>query len=168
MHSKISHYNYSGILFTSVLGTFFHFLYEWSSSNLLIGLFTPVSESVWEHMKLLFFPMLLYILFEKNMLHPCPHALACANAAALLTGTALIPVIFYTYSGILGRNYLPLDIATLYISIILAFIARFFLLKKRISKIHCRWLTASVLLILICFFIFTFCPPNLGLFQAPA
>lgn len=167
MKKNLYHYTLSGIVFTSILGTLAHFLYEWSGNNPLVGLFTPVNESVWEHMKLLFFPMLLYFLFEKMMLEPYPDSLICANAAALLIGTGLIPTIFYTYSGVLGKNYAILDIATFYISVILAFLIRYKLSKKRISKTHCRWLTASVLLILVCFVIFTFHPLTLGLFRIP-
>ena len=50
----------SGFLFTSVLGTLSHFFYEWSGDSTFIGLVCPISESAWEHMKLLFFPALLY------------------------------------------------------------------------------------------------------------
>lgn len=49
-----------GIIFVSAIGSLSHFLYDWSGQNHLVGLFTPVNESIWEHMKLLFFPMLLY------------------------------------------------------------------------------------------------------------
>lgn len=45
-----------GILFVSVLGVLMHFVYEWSGSNRFVGLFAPINESTWEHMKLLFFP----------------------------------------------------------------------------------------------------------------
>ncbi len=160
----------SGILFTSILGTLSHFLYEWSGSNPYVGLFSPVNESVWEHMKLLFFPMLLYFVFEKLMLENYPPSLPCINAAALLMGTFLIPVIFYTYTGILGFHLTPLDIAVFYVSVTAAFLLRYFLSLsgKKISKIHCLWLTALILLIFICFLIFTLCPPDIGLFRAPA
>ena len=144
----------SGILFTSILGTLSHFLYEWSGGNLYVGFFAPVNESVWEHMKLLFFPMLLYF----------------TNAIAVLTGSFLIPVLFYTYTGILGRHLAPLDIAIFYISVFLAFLLRFRLSVsgKKISKTHCLWLTALTLLIFLCFLIFTYRPPDIGLFRIPA
>lgn len=168
MKKTLVHYTIAGILFTSILGTLSHFLYEWSGNNLYVGLFTPVNESIWEHMKLIFFPMLLYFQFENIMVEKYPPSLLCANSASILIGTLLIPTIFYTYSGILGAHYAVLDIATFYLSVILAFVIRYLLTKKRISKTHCRWLMALVLLTLVCFFIFTFNPPDLGLFQPPA
>nr|WP_236945659.1 DUF6512 family protein [Enterocloster clostridioformis] len=54
----------AGILSVSLLGTLLHFTYRWSGRNPLIGLIAPVNESVWEHMKLLFFPMLLFGLWS--------------------------------------------------------------------------------------------------------
>ena len=170
MRKKLFHYMLSGILFTSILGTLSHFLYEWSGGNLYVGFFAPVNESVWEHMKLLFFPMLLYFTFEKLMSVHYPVSRYCCNAIAVLTGSFLIPVLFYTYTGILGRHLAPLDIAIFYISVFLAFLLRFRLSVsgKKISKTHCLWLTALTLLIFLCFLIFTYRPPDIGLFRIPA
>ena len=47
----------AGFIFTAVFGTLSHFFYDWSNENVLIGLISPVNESTWEHMKLLFFPI---------------------------------------------------------------------------------------------------------------
>ncbi len=62
-----------GILFTAALGSFGHFAYDLSKENILVALFCPVNESTWEHLKLLFFPFLLFSLLrlffsEKNPL----------------------------------------------------------------------------------------------------
>ena len=34
-----------------IAGTLLHFVYGWSGRNLLVGLVSPVNESVWEHTK---------------------------------------------------------------------------------------------------------------------
>ena len=60
MDKKLLLYLITGIIFTFLAGTLLHFAYEWSGTNFWVGLFAPVSESTWEHMKLLFFPMLIY------------------------------------------------------------------------------------------------------------
>ena len=170
MQKKLFRYTLSGILFTSILGTLSHFIFEWSGNNLYAGLFTPVNESIWEHMKLVFFPMFLYFVFERLMTEHYPPALSCANALALLAGTFLIPVTFYTYTGILGFHLATLDIATFYISVIAAFFLRYHLTvqRKKTGKTRCLCLTAAVLLVFVCFLVFTFCPPDIGLFQIPA
>ena len=40
----------------SALGVLFHFMYEWTGENAIAGLFFPINESTWEHLKLIFFP----------------------------------------------------------------------------------------------------------------
>ncbi len=61
------------ILFVIVLGTLMHFMYNWSGKHPFAGLIAPVNESVWEHMKLLFFPMLLQV-FGCCAMKPIPAA----------------------------------------------------------------------------------------------
>ena len=167
MRKKLMIYTLLGILFTSIVGTLSHFLYEWSGNNFYIGFVTPVNETTWEHMKMIFFPMFLYCCFENIMLKKHYPSIICANAVAILIGTFSIPAIFYTYTGILGTNHIVLDIATFYISIIIAFTFSRFLTKKKISNVHCRWLEAVVLLILLCFIIFTVYPQDIGIFRVP-
>ena len=55
-------YFIGGILFTAILGTLSHFFYDWTGQGALIGLVSPVNESTWEHMKLVFFPLLFWTL----------------------------------------------------------------------------------------------------------
>ena len=54
-----------GILWTLMIGTLSHFFYQWSGENFFVGLLSPVNETIWEHLKLLFFPALFYMLGEK-------------------------------------------------------------------------------------------------------
>ena len=63
-----------GFFVTTVLGILSHFVYDWTGGGFLIGLFFPVNESTWEHMKLLFFPMFFslfrfdfYCIFAANI-----------------------------------------------------------------------------------------------------
>jgi hypothetical protein len=156
-----------GIIFVLVVGTLWHFLYEWTGDNALVGLFAPVNESTWEHMKLLFFPMLIYALFVLpglKKMYPCS---VSAMLLGILAGTWIIPVLFYTYSGILGRDSLVLDLATFLVSVLFAFWVAYR------GTISCRLkpfevlLWGLVILSILCFVIFTGKPPALGLFKEP-
>ena len=44
------------ILVISIIGTFAHFLYDWSNHNKIVGLFAAVNESTWEHIKIALTP----------------------------------------------------------------------------------------------------------------
>lgn len=155
-----------GILFVAIVGTLLHFTYQWSGNNIIVGYFSPVNESVWEHMKMLFFPMLVYGLFKLGTPYdPCRSS---AFSAGILIGTFLIPIIFYTYTNLLGRNYLIFDILTFLVSVVIAFVCYYFF------TIHCtfdkydRTLSFVVFLLLIAFIIFTYFPPvRFPIFQEP-
>ena len=79
-----------------------------------------------------------------------------------------IPVLFYTYSGILGKTLMPLDIATFILSVLAAFFAiyRLTLSCKASSFSFALW--TAVVITGICFLLFTYLPPQIGLFQDPA
>ena len=102
-------------IFISILGVLLHFTYEWSGDNPAVGLFSAVNESTWEHLKLIFFPMLLLTLTESLWSHiqekPLPENFLPARTIGILSGTAFIVVVFYTLNGVLGRNYEILNIA---------------------------------------------------------
>jgi hypothetical protein len=156
-------YIIAGAIFVMVTGTLSHFVYEWSGYNPLVGLFTPVNESTWEHMKLLFFPMLLWGLFQLRK-----PGMAYAFPRALLFGTGLIPVLFYSYSGILGKNYAVIDIAIFFISVIAAFYLLYGLAKnckKTPGRTTLFWVIVAGLT--VCFFLFSYAPPGLGIFDVP-
>ena len=55
-----------GILAVWVSGSLFHFVYDWTGHNTLVGLFFPTNESTWEHMKLAFLPMNLYGIYTTD------------------------------------------------------------------------------------------------------
>ena len=59
---KIRNYQIFSIIFTFILGSFLHFTYAFLGNNPVVAIFSSINESVWEHLKLLFFPMLLSII----------------------------------------------------------------------------------------------------------
>ena len=157
-----------GTIFVLITGTLSHFVYDWSGQNFIVGFFSPVNESTWDHMKLSFFPMLLFSVYLAAMLkgkYPC---IISASACGILLATFLIPVLFYTYSGILGKTLMPLDIATFILSVLAAFFAiyRLTLSCKASSFSFALW--TAVVITGICFLLFTYLPPQIGLFQDPA
>lgn len=162
--NSFKHYILAGIVFVLLAGTLAHFLYEWTGNNFIVGLFTPISESTWEHMKLIFFPMFLYsfILIPKfQKTHPC---IIPSFLFGILSGTWMIPVIFYTYRGILGTHIFLLDFMTFALSILIAFWSIYRLtLTCRMQK-HTLLLYLLTGATLLCFLLFTYHPPDIGLF----
>ena len=94
---NLKHYIWIGFFFVLITGTISHFIYDWTGKNALAGFFFPVNESVREHMKLIFFPMLAFSLLtlpKAKKFYPC---IFSALAAGTLIGTFLIPIVLYVY-----------------------------------------------------------------------
>lgn len=157
----------AGIIFVLAAGSLAHFLYDWTGQNYIVGLFTPVNESVWEHMKLLFFPMLFYFLFMIIRFREKCLCITSSFFFGILAGTWLIPIFYYAYTCIIGKHIFVFDIGTFVLSVLIAFV-----ISYRLS-ISCRLKSYSVLLagmvcvLFACFVIFTYHPPDSNLFQDP-
>lgn len=164
---KIHLYLISGFIFTAVFGTLSHFFYGWSDGNPLIGLISPVNESTWEHMKLVFFPVLIWSFFITGSGSKLSPALRPALLLGGFIGTLMIPVLFYTYSGILGHNVTGIDIAIFFVNAFLAFFCAWKLQNSRIIYQKRTVIYILTVLFLVLFILFTFLPPDIGLFAEP-
>ena len=110
-----------GIVFSVIVGTLAHFVYEWTGKNSIAAIFFPIDESVWEHVKLLFFLTLLYGLFlikKGKESYPC---IVPSVPVGIVIGSLSIPAFFYFYTAILGTHVLVLDILIFIVSVILCF-----------------------------------------------
>lgn len=156
------------IVAVAVLGCLSHFLYEWTGDSAVAALFCPVNESVWEHLKLLFFPYLFVVIFIYCYEHRTSLSrYFCSRLLAVLFGMSAIVIIFFTYTGIVGRSFVVLDIFIFFLSVLLAFRAapvfyRCPFCRNASSLVFTGWIFAVV-----CFFFFTCHPPNLPLFFSP-
>ena len=166
MNKKINLYIVGGIIFTIVFGALLHFVYDWSGSNSIVGLFSPINESVWEHMKLLFYPMSLWLIGGYFKFGKSNQNYICAALIGLVSGLILIPVLFYTYTFIAAKTILAIDISIFIISIIISFLIMGYILKN--YNLRCLSTKAGILLwelIFVLFVIFTIFPPDLPLFK---
>ena len=157
-----------GIAFVLIVGTLSHFLYEWTGKNFVAGLFTPVNESVWEHMKLVFFPMLLYSFFMIPGLKDEFPCLPSAYCFGMLLGTLLIPVLFYAYNFVTGRDVFFLDLATFAVSVILGYTAVYKLTLHCGAKAFSWLLYVLAAMGIVCFMVFSYNPPPLAIFTPPS
>lgn len=154
------------VIIEFVLGTLLHFTFEWSNNNLIVGAFSSVNESVWEHLKLLFFPMLLttfisYFYARKEFTN-----YLCSRTISIITSMLFIVIFFYTYTGIIGTSFTIIDIASFFIAVLLGEFATF---KLTTSNYKCNNLISLIvlLILLLCFIFFTYFPIRINLFKDP-
>lgn len=155
-----------GFVFTVVIGTLLHFVYEWSGKNRIVALFGAVNESTWEHLKLIFVPMLIFGIFECFSYGRKLENFLPIRVLSILLGMAIIVVGYYTYKGIVGQDYLLVNI----LLFVLAGYAAYRFSYKRLgthkytSKFSNGLAIMGLLFLAACFVTFTFAPPHLQLF----
>ncbi len=103
-------WEYWGILFVVVAGSLLHFAWEWSGRWPGLAPVAAVNESVWEHLKLVFWPVLVWGAIELLVLRPTPAGFWPAKAAAAYVAPLLIVALHYLYRSILGTHVLALDL----------------------------------------------------------
>lgn len=154
-----------------ILSSLSHFAYNLSGDSLIVGLFNPINESVWEHLKFMFFPNLLWWIvmyfIQKKRCEISLQKWIIASAISLITAPLLVIFIFYSYTGALGIESVILDIT-------LVFICYFIALKLSLNiykHVHpsTSKIVISILVIalfFLSFIVFTFNPPLLPIFSA--
>ena len=68
MRTKILKFEIIGVFFIIFLGAFLHFTFALSGNNKIVGIFSAVNESTWEHFKLAVFPAFFWLLIELKLL----------------------------------------------------------------------------------------------------
>lgn len=147
-------------LAAAAAGVLLHFLFSWLP-NPVTALVSPVRESVWEHVKLLYFPLLAAALLlgrGGNGMGRTPWLLSLTAVCAILLGVG------YLYHITLRGESLYVDLALYFVLLAVGF------LLPRVLWPLCEWpgtdkaavALAALLGALIVWF--TFFPPDTALF----
>ncbi len=167
MKRSIGLWQLMGFAVTSLGGTLLHFLYDWTGRSVLVAPFSGVNESTWEHMKILFWPMFVFAIVQSFFFKDREYYW-CVKLRGILVGLALIPLLFYTYNGVIGKSPDWLNIAIFFISAAVAYIYETRLFNA--DKLHCRpsrWAIAVLAVIALLFVVFTFATPEINIFKDP-
>ena len=157
------------IILSLIIGTILHFTYELSGENNFVASFSAVNESTWEHLKLVFFPMLILGIIEYFVVKKESNNYIEAKTIGIFTAICFIIVFFYTYTGILGTNFFVIDILTFILSIIIGEYVTYKLMTiENQSTTLSKVLSIGILIfLLLCFIIFTYNQPKVNLFKDP-
>jgi hypothetical protein len=167
MKRSVGLWQFFGFAAVSLIGTLLHFLYEWSGKSLWVAPFSGVNESTWEHMKLLFWPMLLFAAAQRPFFKERKD-FWCVKLRGILLGLSLIPLIFYTYNGVVGKSPDWLNISIFFVCAAAAFLYETRLFNK--ESLACKSPKIALALlaaIALAFVVFTFKAPPLGIFTDP-
>ncbi len=160
-------FSFLGFLFISVVGTVLHFLYDWTGGNTIVAAFSGVNESTWEHLKLFYWPFLIFAFYEWFRYGKDMCGFWFTKLKSLLISLLFIVVFFYTYKGIFGFNIDTLNILDFFIAAAISRIYELSANRRNCSKRLDKISLSIIIIIGILFIIFTFNPPHIALFMDP-
>jgi len=157
------------VIFTWILGTILHFTYDWSNQNAIVGVFSAINESTWEHLKLLFFPMLITTIIGYFYIGKKIPDFLCAKTCGIVGSMLFVIVFFYTYTGVIGRNFSFLDIGSFFVAVLLGEYVAYKIITSVNTNFKCdkNWAIIILTLLFMSFVIFTYFTPQIGLFKDP-
>ena len=163
---RIKIWQIAGFVYIALLGVFLHFLYKLSGENHFAGYFSAVNESVWEHLKLIYWPALTFSIIEYFAYGKHSADFFAVKMCGIVVAMTFIVTFFYTYSGILGFSLAAVDIASFFIGAFFCQFVSYRLSMGNSTNEKADGFRGLVTLILIgvCFIIWTYNPPYLGIF----
>ena len=159
-----------GTTFVFIAGFLSHYIYQWSHCNETVGLFFAVNESVFEHVKILVLPLLLFWMIDCLSFRRSVYQHVMSAAAAVFWGLLVLNVVYIT--ALEGFNYEEtwFDILLFGVSAFFAQLAGWIYAELPDSPNLCTVLTVSCSLVVVvfCHVYFTVYPPAVELlFQDP-
>lgn len=169
MGKRLIGWGAAGFALTFLLGAALHYTYDWSGGSRLVGAFSAVNESVWEHMKLLYVPLFAFTVVQFCAQGRDRPGFLAARAISALAGLLAIPALYYTYTGALGRDLPWADVTIFALAVALTFLLDGRLQRR--NEFTRPWQQAVGLVILwgllLAFVLFTFRPPQFPIWQDP-
>ena len=159
----------TGIILIFVSGSFFHFVFDLTGQWPPVALIGAVNESVWEHLKLAFWPALIYALIEFPFLKNATKNFWTAKSFGILSMPLIIVILFYGYTTLIGHHILWADIALFGFAVIIGQMISFRVMTRRPLSQKVKVIGAVLLFIMILSFsLFTYLPPHFSLFRDAA
>ena len=156
----------AGIVFIVVLGTILHFVFEWSGRWIPIAPIAAVNESVWEHLKLGFWPALVYAALEYSRFGKSANNFFFAKTLGIYLIPITIVVLFYSYTAILGHDLFEADIAIFVVAVVVGQLVSYrLLMASPLPEKLNRFVPIALAVLGILFVLFTFYPPQVPLFR---
>ncbi len=153
-------------LFVIGFGSVLHFIYGWTNHSSIIGLFAPVNESVWEHLKLGFWSLMIFSIPEYFFIGKKIKNFFIAKFSGVIALEIIIVVVFYTYTAILRKHSLIIDIGS-YVAgaIVCQIITMQIFIKTKQSKQGNAFAIFGIIIIAFILMAFTYITPGIPIFK---
>ena len=167
MKNKILLWEIGSFFFIGLVGASLHFTYEFSNySSNVVAYFSSVNESTWEHLKMVFFPALVFALVQYTYVREDANNYIVAKTSTLLIMPLVIVVGWYIYAPIVGRSVYPVDLFLFYLAVFIGQVISYKLLTRPpLDKKYTQYAIGTFVVLFVAFSVFTFFPPKIFLFE---
>lgn len=156
-----------GFFFISLLGTFLHFLYDLSNHNKLVGVFSAVNESTWEHIKLALTPTFLYSLVD-GYFYGYYDNYFFAKLISVLSIIIVMPLLFYGSKFLLKKHVTIINILIFFITVFVSELLMYKLLFINPVSYIVKYISLILLSITFaCYLLLTIFPLENIIFKDP-
>ncbi len=169
MKGQIQKWELIGIAVIASVGAALHFAFELSGELRPVAVFAAVNESVWEHLKLTYWPTLLYAAIGYTKVKSLTENFTIAKAVSVYAMPAAIIALFYAYTTITGSDNLIADIVIFVVAIALGQLASYKIMTR--PKLSQRLYILAIIGLAalgIIYAWFTFYPPQAPIFRESA
>lgn len=170
--ASISRWEMWGILFIVLAGALLHFTFDLSGGWLPLGIISAVNESVWEHLKLAFWPAVFWTIIEFFFVrskdkYKIPGFLLAKAIGAYIMPLVIVAV-FYSYTAFTKESILAIDLSSFVIAVIIGQVVSCRLWRASYLPDELNSLGLAMFIIGASLFaIFTLYQPQIGIFQDP-
>jgi hypothetical protein len=155
-----------GIAVIFLLGSALHFAFELLGEWSPVGVIAAVNESVFEHLKLTFWPTMLYAAITCKLLKNSTNNFIIAKTAAVYTMPLAIIVLYYAYTTLMGIENVFIDIFIFFVAVACGQLAGYRILTLTPLPVWLKWLSLVFLVILALIYgLFTYYPPHVPFFM---
>ena len=154
-----------GFIGITLIGMLLHNAYAWTRPFPLFALIAPVNESVWEHLKMAYWTVLISGMVQWRISKNRPANLAPSLAIGATFLVLFIVIVFYSYTHFSGRSILWADISTFIAG---AFLSQWLMCRLQKAEVmpgNVRMASVFYLAALaLVFILFTYAPPEMEIF----
>lgn len=155
-----------GIAGISILGAVLHFAFELSGEWPPLGVIAAVNESVFEHLKLTFWPTLIYAAVTYRLLRQDTHNFLTAKTAAVYVMPVTIVVLFYGYTTLTGIDSVIVDILIFIVAVAVGQLVSYRILVTKQLPPWLKWLSLALMVVLaLVYALLTFYPLHVPFFM---
>lgn len=166
-HKRLLAWEIGSFFFIGIFGAALHFTFELSNfSSSVVAYFSAVNESTWEHLKMVFFPGLVFALIEYTYIRDVARNYIVAKVASLFIMPLVIVIGWYIYAPLVGRSVFQADLVLFYIAVFIGQWVSYRLLTS--APLAPRFTQVAIGLFVVlfaAFSTFTYYPPNVFLFE---